>query len=181
MNAALCVEGEHRNIKPTVRMEPPGYRMFLCLLWCSWKNINNKCLLMIHRLPTAQAFSFSKQPEPLYLNAFETNSLWRKILNLYNLGMDLWSDVNGAGVLGTHFSTLTLIFARRASMEVASSWTCLAISCLPSFSPLTTWLNLSIRVFRLCTFTIPSMLWKGQTYSNSTYERVHTGLYAAVI
>lgn len=56
--------------------------------------------------------------------------------------------------------SLTFIFASRASMEAASSLTCLAISCLPSFSPFTTSLNRSMRFFRLRTFTIPSMLWK---------------------
>ncbi|TNN80162.1 hypothetical protein EYF80_009487 [Liparis tanakae] len=45
-------------------------------------------------------------------------------------------------------------------MEAASSWTCLAISCLPSFSPLTTSMNRSMCFFRFRTFTIPAILYK---------------------
>lgn len=53
---------------------------------------------------------------------------------------------------------LTFIFASSASMAAASSWTCLAISCLPSFSPFTTSLKRSMCFFKFRTFTIPSML-----------------------
>lgn len=46
----------------------------------------------------------------------------------------------------------------RELMEVARSWICLLISILPSFSPLTASLNLSILFFRFWTFNRPSTL-----------------------